>query len=557
MLKRYSLPLSGALLIALLSSLLYVPFLSNSLVFDDHNFFTNLSIYDFAVKPFDLRPRHFPSFTLGFVQVMGGTIETHRIVSLVLHVLCAWMLFFLLSALLKQALKTSVSALSDETQRARQATVAAGVGAIWFAIHPIAVYGAGYLAQRTILFATLFSLMSLWFYRRAFAENRTADVITAALFYSAAVFSKEHAVMLPLAALALTILYDGDWRTRLKRAGIYLVLCLPAAFAAVTANKGVVATSYEPYVGEITSQISDIPLMNHKPWGQWVVSVAIQAKTFFDYVYYWFIPDVRALSADIRLNFVETWNGGWVFVKVALFAGWAGGGLYLLLRRRGAAVLFGAGMLYCWMLYATEFATVRFQEPFVLYRSYLWAPGLAMMLVALLSRVPLRATAIGFALLAPLLFFLAHNRLQSFATERAVWEDAAAKLAAPDLPGADRIYYNRGGERFKKGELLLALEDLNKVVELNPGAFQGYLGRGKIYLRMKKYPEALVELDRSLSLRPPRRGLYGLVQFHRATVLQELGRKKEAWEAYQASADDGFYFAKLIVEQAGHDKQGK
>lgn len=181
--------ISTTLSVATLTGFLYWPFLSNGLIFDDHGLFLNGAVYDFAQVIFDLRPRTFPYFTLGFVKVLNSGLEANRIFSLAIHILCTWLLYLLLFALLKQTLY--FSSKSDELQQTDTHIIVVPFFCVtWFAIHPIAVYGAGYLAQRTILFATLFSLLSVWFFCRAFAKNRAIDIVTAALFYSIAVFSK-------------------------------------------------------------------------------------------------------------------------------------------------------------------------------------------------------------------------------------------------------------------------------------------------------------------------------------------------------------------------------
>src|SRR6266516_5967963 len=84
------------------------------------------------------------------------------------------------------------------------------MGAAAFAIHPVAVYGAGYLVQRTIVFATLFSLLSIVLFVRGLARGRYADALSAALMYSIAVLSKGHSVLfLVAAALAVSLVTGG------------------------------------------------------------------------------------------------------------------------------------------------------------------------------------------------------------------------------------------------------------------------------------------------------------------------------------------------------------
>ncbi|MBS0307597.1 MAG: hypothetical protein JSS58_01380, partial [Proteobacteria bacterium] len=387
MLNRYRLPVLCALIIALLATLLYAPFFHNAPVFDDAGLYNNLTVYDFAHTPFG-RPRTFPYFTIGLIQVLFGSIEANRIVSLALHILCSWMLFALLIALQRQAFPLSNPATDADKQQSIKITIIAFLGATWFALNPVAVYGAGYLVQRTILFATLFSLLSLWFFRRAFAENRTADVITAAVFYAAAVYSKEHAIMLPAAAAVMTALYDGDLRTKAKRIGLYFLLCIPSAIAAVRVATTVIATSYEPAADTIIAQMPHFSILGMHV-GKWPTSIIMQMSFFFDYLSYWAIPDVRMLSADMRIDFAALFTNWWFFIKAFFFLGCPITGL-VLLKRGGAAALFGCGLFYSWLLFFTELVSIRFREPFVLYRSYLWAPGFILMGVALCRALPMR-----------------------------------------------------------------------------------------------------------------------------------------------------------------------
>jgi hypothetical protein len=516
--------------IAILCSLLYLPFLHSEVIFDDQGFFTNGKIYDYAQIPFNLVPRSFPYFTLGFVSVLSRGIEANRLVSISLHIFCAWMIYLLLKNLLIQARITTARPNEFDTTRAsRDASVLATIGASWFAIHPVAVYGAGYLSQRTILFATLFSLLSLWFYRRAIAENRTADIVTAALFYSIAVFSKEHAIMLPIAALSLAAMYEASFRSQFKRVALYLVLCTPAAVIVFLNAKHVVSTSYEPDVLAMIQRMHDISIMA-KPWGQWAVSIVMQAGFFFDYPAFWLIPDVRLLSADMRVDFVHIWFSWWIWPKAFLFFLSPILALYFL-RRKGWVALFFCGFLYCWFLFLTELVAVRFQEPFVLYRSYLWAPGYLMMIAAICARVRLR----WFTLIAmPVLvvcFFLARERLTSLATEANVWKDAANKLESPSLIGSDRIFYNRGRAYLQEKKYTEAIEDFSRTIRMNPKVSQAYYNRALAFYALKYDAEAIQDLDSTALLNQKDSS----IQYVRGLVFERNGCTKAASAAYASS----------------------
>lgn len=538
-----------------LAGLLYFPFLNSDIVFDDRGLFANGLIFDHALVPFDFHTRTFPYFTLGFFYSLFGNNLANRIFSLVLHIGCSIGIYFLLMSFLTQAfLKVKAFELDGKCTGIRIQLIAV-LGAAWFSVHPIAVYGAGYLAQRTILFATLFSLLSLFFYRRAFAENRTIDVITAALFYSLAVFSKEHAIMLPLASLPLAALYEGSWRTHFKRMILYLVLCLPAALTVVLATKHIVASSYEPDVAAMLPQMQNIAVMAQSR-GEWLVSCILQAGFFFDYLTFWIVPDVRFLSADMRFDFVHIWSSWWVYPKAFLFFLSPMIAIYFL-RKKGLIALFCFGFLYSWFLFLTELAVVRFQEPFVLYRSYLWAPGYAMMLAAVCARVPRRWLLMGAIPLFVVFFLLARDRLTSLSTEANVWKDAAAKLESSTLVGSDRIFYNRGLAYMREKKYEDAIADFSRTIQLNPKVTQAYYNRALAYYALEKYSESMWDLDRAVSLNTKDSS----VQYVRGLIFEHLGCLIAAKQAFSDSMAMGNRIAKLKLEDMERNKvvqsQGK
>jgi len=130
----------------------------------------------------------------------------------------------------------------------------AAIGATAFALHPVAVYGAAYLVQRSIVLATLFSLLSLIFLLRGLQSDRYRDTLWAALLYSLAVLSKEHAVLLPAVALPLAALAGASRRNSLRHTGLYLAACAPAAIFIALLSTGVIGRPYEPQFDQIAAQ---------------------------------------------------------------------------------------------------------------------------------------------------------------------------------------------------------------------------------------------------------------------------------------------------------------
>ncbi|MFC7289597.1 tetratricopeptide repeat protein [Herminiimonas glaciei] len=530
------------LFIVLLSFLLYGQFFDSGIIFDDHGLFASLRVYEFAQNPFDFKSRTFPYFTLGFIQVLTEDLAANRIFSLLLHISCASLLFALLRSLLTSIARNSTTLIRS------QASLVSAIVAISFAIHPIAVYGVGYLAQRSGLFATFFCLLAVWFYRRSFAENRTVDVITAALFYSLAVLSKEHAIMLPAAILPLAVLYDGGWQAKFKRMALFLLLCSPAALTVLFSTIHIVASSYEPDIATILPKMQEMAVVEQVQ-SQWWTSIVLQAGFFFDYLAFWIVPDVRFLSADMRFDFAHIWSSWWVYPKAFLFFASPVIALYFL-RKKGWLALFCCGFLYSWFLFMTELAAVRFQEPFVLYRSYLWAPGYMMMLAAVCARIPRRWLILGAIPVFVVFFMLAMDRLTSLSSEANVWKDAAAKLASPTLVGSDRIFYNRGLAYMREKKYEDAIADFSRTLQLNPKVGQAYYSRARAYYALDKYTAALSDLDQVLLLGPANASAY----YTRGLILERLSCMAAARKAFVASFAAGNRFAKLKLNDLDENK---
>lgn len=526
------------LIIALSAAILYVPFLGNALIFDDKGLFDSLKVFDYALTPFDLRPRTFPYFTLGLVQVLSGSVEGNRVFSLALHIACCCALFLVLVSLLETTLDPRVRI----TGKPENIRIIACLGAVWFAIHPIAVYGAGYLVQRTILFATFFSLISLWFYCRSLKDERLINIVAAAFFYSLAVFSKEHAIMLPVAAVLLRSLGAGELKLNCRRDLVLFALCAPAAITVFFMARHVVGNSYEPDVAAMIPRMSDIPLMSES-WGRWLVSAIFQMGFFFNYIALWIVPDVRSLSVDMRFDFVSMWFSWWVFPKAFLFFLGPCIATYFV-RKKGPISLFCYGFLYCWLLFATELVSVRFQEPFVLYRSYLWAPGYIMMAVAICFYLPRKWLVLVALPLLGVCFLLARERLSSFSTEATLWKDAAQKLSSPLLVGSDRIFYNRGRIYLQEKRYKEAANDFSQTLTQNPKVAAAYYNRAIAYYSLKQYPEAISDINSAGALD---RTSFS-VPYVRGLILESAGCIDAAISSYKQSEALGGKMAKMKLD---------
>jgi protein O-mannosyl-transferase len=517
--------LGGAIAIAALAAALYVPFLGNPLVFDDKIFFAGHRFSYYATHPLGLDLRLPPYFTLTFTQALWNGVVAQRIVSLFLHAGCALALYRLLLDLQESALP----ALKDADRSLR-----AALGATAFALHPVAVYGAAYLIQRSIVMATLFGLLSAILFLRGLRRGSHADALSAALLFSLAVLSKEHAVLLAAAIVPVVLLSGSPRRFALRHAAIYLVACAPAAIFVTLRSLGVIGGAYEEGFNAITAQIatgSGEQIGQHSLF----LSAVTQAGLFFKYLGLWLWPDPAAMSIDLRVDFAAGWSPAWIAAKLAAFAACGALGVALL-PRRGAAGIAGFGLLYFWIQFVVEFTAVRFQEPFVLYRSYLWGPGAICLLVAGLTGLPRRA-AVGAGLLASAaLAFAAHDRLVTFSNPLLLWEDAAAKLPDSPVPWGSRTLYGLGREYLYAGQPEKAIATTDRCARLYPNTVQCAYAQGVTHLQLKHYELARKYLRRALELDPES----GITCHRLGLALEGLNRLQEARAMYARAERHGF-----------------
>lgn len=512
--------------------LVYLPFLDNPLVFDDLPFFPG--VLGFADLLFDLRIRWFPYVSLGFTAVFFGMDEpVFRLQNLLIHGMNVLLLLLLL--------RLWIGLFINNADNARLANWGAWFGALVFACHPLAVYGVGYLIQRSILMATMFALVMQLAYLRGLLENKKRYMALAVGAYFLAVFSKEHSIMAPAILLPLT------WMIRARiqfRPPILWATWLGFALVALLVMmriKGLLGVAYEPDAASLFGQQE----MQNGLVAPHLLSVLTQAGLFFKYGLLMLIPNPAWMSIDMRepfiLSYVDwaSWLGLLAFIGYGVFALWC-------LLRGGRIGLLGIALIYPWLLFMTEFSTVRVQESFVLYRSYLWLPGTMLLWAVLVSFLPDRKIILAAGLAALLLVPLAWNRLWVFADNYRLWDDAAKLLQGEDRLGAQRIYYNRALYAAEKKNWDSAITDYRKSLSLDASHPQVYMALASAYYGAKRYKEALAELDRVIE----QNAMNARWHYSRGAVLKAMGDQSGAMKEMVRSCELGESIACAIVSMS-------
>ncbi len=473
---------------------LYWSSLRHPLVFDDRLLRDDfLRLYGASWFQFDLRWLSYATFGWTY-DIVGKQWPWHRLINILLHAATSTLLFSFLARLFAAVMPAKSGGGKLDTRWV------AFSGALIFLLHPAAVYGVAYLVQRPVLLATLLSLLCLRLFLEGLLRQSPPWYFAAAAAYFAAVFSKEHAVMLPAVAAALAVLVRGPSIRLLRELAVPFALFAGIGMLVILKTQGLLGAPYEPAARELLAQLRD-SRVGTETQDDYLLSLINQGFLFFRYLLAWLVPYPGWMSIDVRVAFPAQWLA---WPQSAGFVAWLAypALAFVLLRQGGAKGLLGFGLLYPWLLALTEAAAIRVQEPYALYRSYLWMSGLACVLPVLLWRLQAKwgLAVLGAACLT--LIPISLNRLDSFSNAIALWDDAVRKNTDATAPFVERTVQSRGFAYLQARQYPDALRDFEQAMALNPRDPNAYVGRGTLFARTGSYDRALADFGRAIEIDP-------------------------------------------------------
>lgn len=523
---------SWILSLIVLIALIYLPFIGNDFFFDDDNFFNGNAKKAFENATLHFNTRWFAYISLKWTAAVFGDSVTlfFHVGNMLLHAANVVLLFLMLRQLKALALPLC------HTQTYFNWGI--WLGTLFFACNPVAVYAVGYVIQRSILMATFFTLAMQLAYLRGLINGQKYWLALSVLFYFLAVFSKEHSLMAPAVIVMMTILLKPYNKTNWRILATTWLGFIVVALFVILKMKGISSIAYEHDATSLLEQQAIVASAQNVH----LLSAMTQAGLFFKYLFLWVIPNPAWMSIDMRETFASSISAWQNWLKVACFIAYGGIALKLLLRR-GKAGLIGFALLYPWLLFMVEFSSVRIQEPFVLYRSYLWMPGLLLLIpLALDGLQNKKAMIITFVLIVGLIP-LSWNRLWVFADTYRLWNDAAVLLKNDTVPGAARIFYNRGKLELDAKRWEEAIADFKRVKAINPKIEQSYNYMGTAYAGLGKYQEAINQFDQAIALKPD----YAEAYFGKGMVLKRIHSYQEGSTYIEKSCSLGNTLACFIA----------
>lgn len=531
------------LLLALAIGLVYLPFLGSAFFFDDIMFFAQAAKY-YATSWFQFDLRWFPYASLGWSVTIFSDVVPHffHLGNALIHTGSVILLYVLLQRITEVALPHAPRPVIMQ---------GALLAALIFAVHPVAVYAVGYVIQRSILMATLFALLMQLSYLRALLSGQKRWLLLSVVAYFLAGFSKEHSVLMPAVLLALHLLLRARGQpTAIKLHSRALWLCWGAFLAIgvllVLRAKGVLGAPYEAMAAmlfEQQGQVATTPMLH-------LLSALTQAGLFFKYLLLWLLPNPAWMSVDMREQFIPGWTAWQGWLGAAVYIGYGVVAARWLLRG-GATGLLGFALLYPWLLFPVEFTSIRVQEPFVLYRSYLWMPGVMLLLPLLLLRFPGRRSLFLMAATVVLLIPLSWNRLWVFEDKFRMWDDAARLLQNERVAGADRIYFNRGQAEMDAEQWEAAALDFELAAAISPQLEPIHYILGVAYNNLGRYDEALQQYDIANSIKSDDDRVY----YAKAMTLARLHRDIEAMQQMQKSCELNNRVACFLIQMSQTNKK--
>ncbi len=480
--------LLAALGIGLVAAVFFGGSVHYPLVFDDANFFAADVLHRNSRQPvWAARWLSTVSFLIPSWSGPLPSIAGWRMTNIGLHAINGVLIYALVWML--ASLRTSAG---GPLQGVAVRHGAALLAALAFVMHPISAYAVTYLVQRSIVLATLFSLLAMICTVRWAGAPQRGWLAGAAFCAVCAISAKPHAAPVFWALLSLAWLLAPE-RVHFRSVLVLLALVMVAAFWLLAPHFALMFGANEPYVESMRVEHASHP---------YLVSVLTQCLLYFRYLLLMAVPWPGWMSVDVRVSMIgPRWEAA---LAPAAFLLALAGVLFLMARsRRFPLRLAGWALGACAAYYAVELSTARIQEPFVLYRAYLWlAPCMVAAGVSLAHLSWWRAAALAALVWLGFSGWALTDRQATFADADKLWTDAIIKLPKPPPFMSQRAYANRGLALMESGAYARALDDFDRALQIAPNHYEALVNRASVRARLGDKATAVRDLEQAASLRP-------------------------------------------------------
>jgi tetratricopeptide (TPR) repeat protein len=450
--------------------LVYAPALGGPFVFDDISLpygtpgFPNpLRFWIGGVRPLLM-------FSYWVNSRFSPAPDGFHVINLLCHLLNTVLIFFITSKIARKLLQP------DSPDWLLPAFAAAV-----FLFHPIQTEAVSYIAGRSECLSVLFFLaaFAVFLYRRAPAVSWKVAIAVLVLF-AAAVATKEHTLVLP----ALLLLTDYYWNPGAAFSGmrrnwrLYVPIAFGAAVGAV-------------FVARILAHNGSAGFgMKDLTWYQYFFT---ECRAFFVYLRLLVFPAGQSIDWDYPISRNITDHGA-IFGLAAILVLVAAA---IYFRRRYPLASYG--FLVYVLLMAPTSSFVPIKDPLAERRLYLPMIGILLVAMAALARLRVDRRKLAAALcgIVAVLGFLTYQRNQLWASEAALWEDAARQS-----PSRQRVLSQLAHTYFTNGRCLDAIAKYTEAARVAPPDYGLLIDWGLSYDCADQPDAAVAKLREAASLNP-------------------------------------------------------
>lgn len=484
---------------------------------DEHSIIDNISIRNLSDTNaiFNYFPTRFITdlsiafnYHLDELNVFG-----YHLFNLVVHLLSAMMVWWLVLLTLR------APALKGNKISGCSRIIALFAGLV-FVSHPIQTQGVTYIIQRAASLATLFYVSSIAFYARSrLSKNGLSYYILSLATLMLAMFSKEMTITLPLMILLYEFCFFREGKADWKRLAPFIasMLIIPLTMVMTKcADFGHMHLVREPAPG--------IPSLSY---------LLTQFRVIVTYIRLLLIPVNQNLDYYYSISktlFNIPVLSSLILLIIILIAA-------VKIRHKYNFISFGIFWFFLTLL--PESSLIPIQDVIFEHRLYLPMVGYAMFLVGAIYYI------FGNKSLKPVVIILSaavisysistYNRNFIWKDRLTLWSDVIHKS-----PNKARPYYNRGFTYYQQGNLLQAIPDFSKAIEINPNYGEVYANRGAAYRVQGNLTQAIADYSMAIGIDPNFAEAYnnrGNVYYLQGNLTQAITDYTKAIEINTNSAD--------------------
>jgi tetratricopeptide (TPR) repeat protein len=510
--KKFDKPLYIALIVALLTVILYLPAIQNDFVNwdDDLNIYENPYIqsldfkllrYMFSFKDTMWIPLTRFSHALNYA-VWGLDPTGHHLTNIVFHGLNTFLVVILVIRLIENSKFAQLSSASDDRKIfLRTSLIASGLTGILFGIHPLRVESVVWITERKDVLSGFFVLLSLLYYlkfcQNSFNKKSKTYYVLSIVFFAMALMSKPAVVTLPIILILLDIYplerltYGPAITFQLKVVAEkipYFVLSLVLSVVTILSyhHEGlavaesnvifsdrllVAARSLCFYLFKMVYPVNlapfypypaNVSFLTMEYIGVLILVLGVTAFSFF-------LWKKQKILAAVWIYFVVTLVPVLGIIK---FGAFAAADRYTYLPSLGPFLLAGVGTA--------------------------WAINITIKRSRRLILIKLSAIIIMTIIVFILFCSLTLKQIKVWKDSMTLWNSELEIYPERAFPA----YHNRGLLYQAMGRYDQAIADYNKAIEINPRYINSYRNRGLIYRARGQYDRAIADYSKAIEIDP-------------------------------------------------------